>query len=870
MADKTIPQLDPVVTPAPTDRFGVRQAGDIEDKRETREQVHALEDGEYLVNSFTNNITANPGGGQVGATGLTSETNLVTACEDAGDGIRLPATFPVGAIVEVHVRGTTDSPDLWPAVGDDLGEGVDTALRLAPNQQVRFIATVADSTWVRLFQELIQSEALSGAIIEPNIGGASNSPSLIPDKRDRDTGIAGNGVDTLFLIANNLNIASFAAAGGQIKQTWRMDTTVTANPGGGQVGAVELLATWQFVNVVATTGDSVRLPGTFQPGTLIWAKNTGANACDVFPASGDDLGAGVDTAVSLAAGDSTQFIGSVANSIWEQEQPGHVSLTLTEAPGALEATPTLAFGDGDTGFFESADDVLNKSIAGAIQAITGPDGQLFINTLTGPVDFQGGNIISATPAKISIFGARTATNGVDGGAVEIWGGYAAGVSGFPEGGRVGIWGGGGGGGEASGGNIEMFGGEADALPGDIILTGGVATVSGSGGSSQLLGGVGFGGNSQGGMAVVTGGAAVGTGQGADVRVTAGASGPGATGTGGVARLTAGASLATNGPGGQVVITAGLGAGTGAGGALSITGGKAGTGGAGIGGAVTITAGEAGAGGSGAGGVLTLSGGDSVSTGDGGAANLLGGLGHFNDSGGAVNVTGGDSGASGTGGAGGVATIEGGAALGTNGDGGDVNLTGGLGNGSGTDGVINITGLVTGFSFNANLLADTATGPAIVDEAASAGNPTLIPVRNDLTTGIGGAGLTSLSLIAGGVEGIRLVQASGDVLQQHNSNVGLTADVSSVQGGGVITSSYNVYSVVGTAGDAATLPAVFVAGSVVYVKNDDATESMDVFPALGDDAGAGTNTAVAVLAGDFAVFLGTVANSTWTKIMGGAA
>jgi hypothetical protein len=158
----------------------------------------------------------------------------------------------------------------------------------------------------------------------------------------------------------------------------------------------------------------------------------------------------------------------------------------------------------------------------------------------------------------------------------------------------------------------------------------------------------------------------------------------------------------------------------------------------------------------------------------------------------------------------------------------------------------------------------------VDEAASAGNPTLIPVRNDLTTGIGGAGLTSLSLIAGGVEGIRLVQASGDVLQQHNSNVGLTADVSSVQGGGVITSSYNVYSVVGTAGDAATLPAVFVAGSVVYVKNDDATESMDVFPALGDDAGAGTNTAVAVLAGDFAVFLGTVANSTWTKIMGGAA
>jgi hypothetical protein len=46
--------------------------------------------------------------------------------------------------------------------------------------------------------------------------------------------------------------------------------------------------------------------------------------------------------------------------------------------------------------------------------------------------------------------------------------------------------------------------------------------------------------------------------------------------------------------------------------------------------------------------------------------------------------------------------------------------------------------------------------------------------------------------------------------------------------------------------------------------------MDVFPASGDDAGAGLNTAVAVAAGDFAVFMGTVADTTWTKIAGGNA
>jgi hypothetical protein len=75
--------------------------------------------------------------------------------------------------------------------------------------------------------------------------------------------------------------------------------------------------------------------------------------------------------------------------------------------------------------------------------------------------------------------------------------------------------------------------------------------------------------------------------------------------------------------------------------------------------------------------------------------------------------------------------------------------------------------------------------------------------------------------------------------------------------------------VANAGDAATLPATFEVGHRVHVKNDGAN-SMDVFPASGDNAGAGTNVAVAVAAGDFAVFMGTVANTTWTKIMGGTA
>jgi hypothetical protein len=808
MSDKTIPQLDPVVTPAPTDRFGVRQAGDTEDKRETREQVHALEDGEFLLDSFTDNISAAAGGGQVGATGLTSAINFVTDVNDAGDGVRLPATFPVGAIIEVHVRSTSDSPDVYPAVGDDLGEGLNLPLRLAPNQQVRFLATVADSTWVRLFQELIQSEAANGAIIEPNIGGASNSPSLIPDKRDNDTGIAANGVDTLFLIANNLNIATFAGAGGGVKQTWRIDVTVTANPGGGQGSAVELLSTWQFVNVVATTGDSVRLPGTFQPGTLIWLKNTGANACDVFPASGDDLGAGVNTAVSLAAGVSTLFVGSVANSIWEQESPvvdvmSLDNLLLSQTPGAHEASPTLRFGDGDSGFFEDADDSMSQSIAGAVQAVTGPDGKLFINTLTG-TGFQGSNIESATPANVEIFAAKSATNGVNGGDVELWGGYAAGNA-PARGGDVILWGGGAGGSDPTGGDVLAFGGEAEISPGDIILTGGVATIQGTGGFVAIRGGAGFGGNGTGGRVDMIGGAATGTRDGGDCRVFSGASGAGVGADGGEIALTAGNSASSSaGVGGAVTLRAGTGAGTtGAGGAVDITGGLAPGGGViGLGGAVTITGG-ANNGSQSAAGAASLSGGDATGANNspGGAASLVGGVGRGTADGGAAFVTGGLGGPTDTS-AGGAVTITGGTSAATNGDGGDVNLTPGAATGSGADGAVNVTigqlilpqvndATAPSFAFGdgdtgfheiaddnvrfaaagANVFSINASGlqmengAQIQNETTTSANPVFIPRASDLDSGLGSNAADQLSLIAGGQEMLRLVETGVAATEQ---------------------------------------------------------------------------------------------------------
>lgn len=162
-----------------------------------------------------------------------------------------------------------------------------------------------------------------------------------------------------------------------------------------------------------------------------------------------------------------------------------------------------------------------------------------------------------------------------------------------------------------------------------------------------------------------------------------------------------------------------------------------------------------------------------------------------------------------------------------------------------------------------------TGGGYVQNAASTATDPGHAFNGDEDTGIGTNGADQLSLIAGAHEAVRYTEVSDDIIVAHSSNVGLTADVGSAQGNGVITSSINVYSTVANAGDAATLPSTFAVGTKIYIKNDGAN-SMDVFPASGDDAGAGTNNAVAVANGDFAVFIATVADSTWTKIMGGTA
>jgi len=84
-------------------------------------------------------------------------------------------------------------------------------------------------------------------------------------------------------------------------RTYKETTTgITADVGSIQGGS-PLTTEYNEISTCANAGDAVTMPPA-SPGLKRVIINNGANACDVFPASGDNLGAGANTAVSLAAG----------------------------------------------------------------------------------------------------------------------------------------------------------------------------------------------------------------------------------------------------------------------------------------------------------------------------------------------------------------------------------------------------------------------------------------------------------------------------------------------------------------------------------------------------------------------------------------
>jgi len=107
------------------------------------------------------------------------------------------------------------------------------------------------------------------------------------------------------LSINGGTMMSASTAG--VRGTHVIASGLTAFAGGGQGSATVLTSEYNFISTVASAGDSVLLsPWQFYARMVV--VNEGANALNIFPPSGGNLGAGVDTAVSLAAGATAEFV----------------------------------------------------------------------------------------------------------------------------------------------------------------------------------------------------------------------------------------------------------------------------------------------------------------------------------------------------------------------------------------------------------------------------------------------------------------------------------------------------------------------------------------------------------------------------------
>lgn len=134
-----------------------------------------------------------------------------------------------------------------------------------------------------------------------NTTPSSITPTVVPSRTTSKTGLGGDEGEL------SLIVGEVEALGVDANQLIRRKTTatITADTGSAQ-GDGPLTANINEISVCANAGDAVTLP-TAVAGMEIVVINNGANASDVFPATGADLGAGANTAASLAAGAAIRY-----------------------------------------------------------------------------------------------------------------------------------------------------------------------------------------------------------------------------------------------------------------------------------------------------------------------------------------------------------------------------------------------------------------------------------------------------------------------------------------------------------------------------------------------------------------------------------
>ena len=154
------------------------------------------------------------------------------------------------------------------------------------------------------------------------------------------------------------------------------------------------------------------------------------------------------------------------------------------------------------------------------------------------------------------------------------------------------------------------------------------------------------------------------------------------------------------------------------------------------------------------------------------------------------------------------------------------------------------------------------GGGIVNVQTTTTIPSILASNGDTDNGLGYDNLfvDNMTLIAGGVSGLRIRELFSHIIQTNENHTGLTADPSQTQVGGLaLLSSYNEVATVATTGDSLTAFTVKAGDRLVIVNNG--ANNLQLFPAVGEDIGAGVDTAIVITAGEVGIFLGRTIG-TW--------
>lgn len=401
------------------------------------------------TNSMQTGITASITQTQ-GQQPLISSYNEVSIVANPNDTVTAPSVTEGLRLTILNNGGNT--LQVFPASGDNIGAGVDTAITIdsgetgvflgrdATNWDTLFNASAggvvfpllapdgsaaapsysfAGDTDIGMFRngadilsfsarstEMLQVVGALGANQVIAAPGAIQNNQSAPDLAlgDGDTGIMQTVDDTFAIVAGANQAVRWAEASASIIQTNASDVGLTASVTQTQAGGLVLLSSYNEVSTVATTGDALTAMDVFQ-GHRLYVINNGVNDLQLFPAVGDDFGAGVDTAITIVAGEVGVFLGrdsinwdvlfngaASAGNVSSVGTPVDNQIAVWTGPNTIEGdanftwdgahlnlpqlddpvTPTLAFGDGDTGLYENGDDLLRFAHAGvATWAITG-------------------------------------------------------------------------------------------------------------------------------------------------------------------------------------------------------------------------------------------------------------------------------------------------------------------------------------------------------------------------------------------------------------------------------------------------------------------------------------------------------------------